>query len=146
MSIEQQISELRDAIVHLTAAIKAQPVTPVTSAPVVASPIMAPAMPPAPIAPPPPAPVPPPVTVSAAPVMPPPPTFAAAPAPAPTGPVLPFSDSKGLIEYVMAAYKAMGPTKGAGIQGVLVGMGLANINDVQPAQYADFHAKVEELK
>ena len=140
MSLEQQISELRDAIVHLTAAIKAQPVTPVTSAPVVAAPIMAPAMPPAPIAPPPP------VTVSAAPAMPPPPTFTAAPAPASTGPVLPFSDSKGLIEYVMAAYKAMGPTKGAGIQGVLVGMGLANINDVQPAQYGDFYAKVEALK
>jgi hypothetical protein len=61
-------------------------------------------------------------------------------------PAVPFSDSKGLIEYVMAAYKEMGPTKGAGIQGVLVGMGLANINDVQPAQYGDFYAKVEALK
>jgi hypothetical protein len=138
MSLEQQISELRDAIVHLTAAIKAQPVTPVTSAPVVAAPIMVPAMPPAPIAPPPP------VTVSVAPVMPPPPTFTAAPAP--SGPVVPFSDSKGLIEYVMTAYKAMGPAKGAGIQGILTSMGLTNINDVQPVQFGDFYAKVEALK
>ena len=145
MSIEQQISELRDAIVHLTAAIKAQPVTPVTSAPVPAPASMtAMEIASAPFV----APVPPPVTVSAAPatVMPPPPSFTAAPAPAPSGPVLPFSDSKGLIEYVMAAYKAMGPTKGAGIQGVLTGMGLVNINDVQPAQYGDFYAKVEALK
>jgi hypothetical protein len=159
MSIEQQISELRDAIVHLTAAIKAQPVTPVTSAPVPApapmtameiasAPFVAPVVtfgkPPVTVAEP--APVPPPVTVSAAPVMPPPPTFTAAPAPEVATNVLPFSDSKGLIEYVMAAYKAMGPTKGAGIQGVLVGMGLANINDVQPAQYGDFYVKVEALK
>jgi hypothetical protein len=149
MSIEQQISELRDAIVHLTAAIKAQPVTPVTSAPIATNhpaPVVTFGKPPVTVAEP--TPVPPPVTVSAAPatVMPPPPSFTAAPAPAPSGPVLPFSDSKGLIEYVMAAYKAMGPTKGAGIQGVLTGMGLVNINDVQPAQYGDFYAKVEALK
>jgi hypothetical protein len=149
MSLEQQISELRDAIVHLTAAIKAQPVTLVTSVPapapmtameIASAPFVAPVPQPipAPVAA---APVPPP-----APVMPPPPSFTAAPAPAPSGPVLPFSDSKGLIEYVMAAYKAMGPTKGAGIQGVLVGMGLANINDVKPEQFGDFYAKVEALK
>jgi hypothetical protein len=146
MSIEQQISELKDAIVSLTAALVAKSAPTVTiSAPAPTPVVAAPVFPPA-VAPPVAAPVPPPAPVAAAPVMPPPPSFTAAPTPAPSGPVLPFSDSKGLIEYVMAAYKAMGPTKGAGIQGVLVGMGLANINDVQPAQYGDFYAKVEALK
>jgi hypothetical protein len=149
MSLEQQISELRDAIVHLTAAIKAQPVTLVTSAPVPApAPLTAATASAIPNATPPiPASLPPVATpVAPAPVMPPPPSFTAAPAPAPSGPVLPFSDSKGLIEYVMTAYKEMGPTKGAGIQGVLVGMGLTNINDVKPEQFGDFYAKVEALK
>lgn len=146
MSLEQQITELRDAIVHLTAAIKAQQVTPVTSAPVtevhfgrfpptVAEPVAAGPYPPTPAVPAPPV---------AAPVMPPPPSFEAAPAPA--IPAAPFTDGKGLIAYVMAAYKDMGPVKGAGIQGVLTGMGLSNVNDVQPAQYAEFFAKVEALK
>jgi hypothetical protein len=139
MSLEQQISELRDAIVHLTAAIKAQPVASVTSAPapspvIAAPPVVAVAgpYPPTPAVP--------------APVMPPPPSFTTAPAPAPTGPVAPFSDGKGLIAYVMAAYTSMGPAKGAGIQGVLSSMGLTNVNDVQPAQYGDFYSKVEALK
>ena len=94
---------------------------------------------PAPVAAPAPAPV-----VAPAPVMPPPPTFAAAPAPVATG--APFSDPKGLIDYVMGAYKLMGPQKGSGIQSLLTGMGYANINDVKPESYGQLYAGIEALK
>jgi hypothetical protein len=46
----------------------------------------------------------------------------------------------------MGAYKSMGAAKGSGIQGVLTGLGLANINDVKPEQYAALYAGVEALK
>lgn len=83
--------------------------------------------------------------VAAAPAMPAPPTFAApVAAPAPTG--APFSDPKGLIDYVMGAYKALGLQKGALIQGVLTGLGYQNINDVKPEHYAALHTGVEALK
>lgn len=86
-----------------------------------------------------------PAPVAAAPAMPAPPSFVApAPAPAPTG--APFSDPKGLIDYVMGAYKALGPQKGAQIQGVLTGLGYQNINDVKPEHYAALHTGVEALK
>ena len=86
-----------------------------------------------------------PAPVAAAPAMPAPPTFVApAAAPAPTG--APFSDPKGLIDYVMGAYKALGPQKGAMIQGVLTGLGYQNINDVKPEHYAALHTGVEALK
>jgi hypothetical protein len=65
-------------------------------------------------------------------------------APAPTG--VPFTDGKGLIGYVMDAYKAMGPQKGAQIQTVLTGLGYNNINDVKPEHYAALFAGVETLK
>jgi hypothetical protein len=51
-----------------------------------------------------------------------------------------------LIDYVMGAYKALGPQKGAQIQGVLTGMGYQNINDVKPEHYAALHNGVEALK
>lgn len=73
------------------------------------------------------------------------PTFAA-PAPALTTTTAPFSDAKGLVDYVMAAYKTMGPEKGAGIQSILVGLGYQNINDVKPEHYAELHKKIEALK
>jgi hypothetical protein len=76
----------------------------------------------------------PPVAVAAAPV-------AAAPVAA-----APFTDGKGLIAYVMDAYKAMGPAKGAQIQGVLTGLGYANINDVKPEHYGTLYAGIEALK
>ena len=78
--------------------------------------------------------------------MPAPPTFVA-PAPvaaAPSG--VPFADGKGLIDYVMGAYKALGPQKGAQIQGVLTGLGYQNINDVKPEHYAALHTGIEALK
>ena len=83
--------------------------------------------------------------VVAAPAMPAPPTFAT-PAPAQVLQGAPFTDGKGLLDYVMSASKAMGAAKGAGIQGVLTSLGLANINDVKPEQYAALYAGVEALK
>jgi hypothetical protein len=81
--------------------------------------------------------------------MPAPPAFMAAPvaAPAPAAFIVaPFTDGKGLIDYVMSAYKALGAAKGANIQGVLTGMGYQNINDVKPEHYAALFAGVEALK
>jgi hypothetical protein len=81
----------------------------------------------------------------AAPVMPAAPTFEPA---CPTHDVAkaPFTDGKGLIDYVMTAYKEMGAEKGAKIQGVLVEMGLQNVNELRPTEYDAFYAKVEALK
>jgi len=70
---------------------------------------------------------------------------AAAPAPAPTGPAAPFTDGKGLMEYVMGKYRHLGPVKGGMIQNVLSEIGCKNINEVQPAQYGVFYAKVEAI-
>jgi hypothetical protein len=86
--------------------------------------------------------------VAAAPAMPAPPSFVA-PAPVVQVPVqggAPFSDGKGLIDYVMGAYKALGAAKGAGIQNVLVGLGYQNINDVKPEHYGALFAGIEALK
>ena len=77
--------------------------------------------------------------------MPAPPAFTA-PAPVAAFTGAPFSDSKGLIDYVMSAYKALGPQKGAQIQQVLTGLGYQNINDVKPEHYGALHAGVEALK
>jgi hypothetical protein len=63
---------------------------------------------------------------------------------APTG--APFSDPKGLIDYVMSAYKALGAAKGSNIQGVLVSLGYQNINDVKPEHYGQLFAGIEALK
>jgi hypothetical protein len=134
MSLESKIEALTAAVVALTAKLESSnvaapaPVAP-TPAPVVqAAPVAAPVVEaPAPVA--------------AAPAMPAPPSFAA---PAATG--APFTDGKGLIDYVMGAYKALGPQKGAQIQGVLTGMGYQNINDVKPEHYGALFTGVEALK
>lgn len=86
----------------------------------------------------------------AAPAMPAPPAFVApapvtAPAPQASGGA-PFTDGKGLIDYVMSAYKALGPQKGASIQAVLTQLGYANINDVKPEHYGSLFAGIEALK
>ena len=100
-----------------------------------------------------------PAPVAPAPAMPAPPVFtpaapiptvtavAAAPTTATVSPSekAPFSDAKGLIDFVMASYKALGPQKGAGIQGVLTGLGYQNINDVNPAHYDALFAGVKAL-
>jgi hypothetical protein len=129
MSIEQNLAALTAAVIELTAALRAGATTvPQAAAPV--APVMQ-------------APVAPQFTAPAAPQMPAPPTFAM---PAPAAPSAPFADGQGLIAYVMDAYKSMGPTKGAGIQGVLTSIGVANINDVKPEQYGALFAGVEALK
>ncbi len=131
MSLEQNISDLTAAVTALTAAIIAKAgasTVPQAAAPVAQQ--FAPAVAPAPTA------------------MPALPTFAAAPAPAAAAPVqgAPFTDGQGLIQYVMGAYKDMGPTKGALIQGVLTGLGYQNINDVKPEHYGALFQGVETLK
>ena len=142
MSLELKIEALTAAVTALTAQLQAgnvaapapvaptpAPVVQAAPAPVAAAPVAAPA----------------PAPVAAAPAMPAPPAFVnPAPAPAATG--APFSDPKGLIDYVMGAYKALGPQKGAMIQGVLTGLGYQNINDVKPEHYAALHTGVESLK
>ena len=134
MTIEAKLDALTAAINNLAAAYGNKQ----ASAPVIhgvpAIPVQQPAAPPVAAAP-------------AAPPMPPMPVFTmpAAAAPVATAPTVPFTDAKGLLGYVMESYKAMGPAKGAGIQGVLTSLGVANINEVKPEQYVAFHAGVEAL-
>ena len=138
MSLEAKIEALTQAVVALTAKLESANVAapaPVAQAP---APVAAPAplVQPAAAAP-----------VAAAPAMPAPPAFVApAPAAAPVASGAPFTDGKGLIDYVMGAYKALGPQKGAQIQNVLVGLGYQNINDVKPEHYGALFAGVEQLK
>lgn len=130
MSIEKTISDLTTAVNALTAALNQRAgatTVPQAPAPVAAAPQFT-------------APAP-------APTMPALPTFAAAPAPAaPVTQAAPFADGPGLIAYVMGAYKDMGPTKGAQIQGVLTQLGYQNINDVKPEHYGSLYQGVEALK
>lgn len=133
MSLESKIEALTVAVIALTAKMESGTVTPAAT-PVVAAPT--------PVA----------ASVVAAPVpvaaMPAPPAFVA-PVAAPAAPVAagaPFTDGKGLIDYVMASYKALGAVKGANIQSVLTGLGYQNINDVKPEHYAALFAGVEALK
>ena len=134
MSLESKIEALTAAVQALTAKLESGNVAP--AAPVAPAP--APVVKAAPV-------VVAPAPVIAAPAMPAPPVFVApvaAPAPAPSM----FTDPKGLIDYVMGAYKALGPQKGASIQGVLVGLGYQNINDVKPEHYGDLFNGIEALK
>lgn len=138
MSLESKIEALTAAVVALTAKLESTNVAP--AAPVVnpntvtISAAPAPASAPASVAAP-------------APAMPAPPSFVA---PAPAAPAAtggaPFSDPKGLIDYVMSSYKALGPQKGAEIQKVLTNLGYGNINDVKPEHYGALFAGVEALK
>lgn len=140
MSLEANIQTLTAAVSQLTAVLQSQGV----SVPQTAAPVQQAA--PAPVA----------VPVQQPVQMPSPPTFAVtppAPAPAPVvaapaAPVsvCPFSDTNGLIQYTMSAYQAMGPQKGAGIQGVLQQLGYVNINDVKPEHFGQFYQAVEALK
>lgn len=132
MSIEQKISELTAAVTALTAALNQRagaPTVPQATAPV-AQQIAAPQQ------------------QAPAAQMPALPSFATAPTPAAAAPVqgAPFTDGPGLIQYVMGAYKEMGPTKGAQIQGVLTQLGYNNINDVKPEHYGSLFQGVEALK
>jgi hypothetical protein len=132
MSLENKIEALTAAVLALTAKLESSNVAP--AAPVAPAP--APVVEVAPV-----------VTAPVAPVMPAPPAFVTpAPAPAPVAGGAPFSDGKGLIDYVMSAYKALGAAKGSQIQNVLVSLGYQNINDVKPEHYGALFAGVEALK
>jgi len=137
MSLEAKIEALTQVMTRIAVALESANVAPVEQVvqapqPVVQAPVIVAAPAPAPVAAP-------------APVMPAAPTFIApAPVAAPVG--APFNDGKGLIEYVMTAYKAMGAEKGAQIQGVLSTLGYSNINDVKPEHYSALYAGVEALK
>jgi hypothetical protein len=71
---------------------------------------------------------------------------APSPEPAPTQSATPFTDHQGMINYVMAAYKDLGPQKGAGIQDVMATIGLVNINDAKPGDYDALYQGIESLK
>jgi hypothetical protein len=134
MSLELKIEALTQAVIALTAKLESSNVAP--AAPVAPAP--APVVQVAPVVA---------APVVAAPAMPAPPAFVApAPAPTPVAGGAPFSDGKGLIDYVMGAYKALGAAKGSQIQTVLTGLGYSNINDVKPEHYAQLFAGVEALK
>jgi hypothetical protein len=142
MSIEAKIEALTAAIVTLTAKLESSNVAPAapvapTPAPVVqAAPITVTVVDPVPVVV---------APVVTAPAMPAPPSFIApVVAPAPAG--APFSDAKGLMDYVLASYKAMGQEKGAMIQGVLTTLGYQNINEIKPEHYSALYAGVEALK
>lgn len=140
MSLEAKIQELIEAVCRLTDAINADKTTIVAPAVEVVQPVVTPAPVASPVVQPVPV-----VEPAPAPVMPAPPSFVApAPLVAPAG--APFTDGKGLIDYVMSSYKALGAEKGAKIQGVLIGLGYQNINDVKPEHYAALFAGVEALK
>ena len=132
--LEVKIEELTRVIEDLIHVIRTtgKTVDPVPSKP---TPVKAPIETPAP------APV-----VEAAPVMPAAPTFEPVVEAAPAGNAAPFTDGKGLIDYVMTIYKELGTEKGAKIQGVLTEMGLQNVNELRPPEYDAFYAKVEALK
>lgn len=141
------IQSLIEALPHDAKTAVAEVVT--VSAPAPVAPAPAPVVKAAPVVEP--APVTKPVVESApvvaTPQMPAPPVFVApAPAVAPVVTGAPFSDGKGLIDYVMGAYKALGATKGAQIQNVLVSLGYQNINDVKPEHYGQLFAGIEALK
>jgi hypothetical protein len=138
MSLEAKIDALTAAVVALTAKLESSNV----AAP--APQVITSAAPAASVTLTVPAPVAAPVPVVA---MPAPPSFApVAPAPAPAPAGAPFSDPKGLIDYVMSSYKALGPQKGAQIQNVLTTLGYQNINDIKPEHYGALFAGVEALK
>ena len=144
MSIENQIAALTAAVIELTNVIKTKSGNVTAPAPVAQpAPLVVPT-PVAPVA----APV---VAVAPVPVMaspsnmPAPPTFAPVAASTPVASA-PFTDGKGLIDYVMGAYKGMGAQKGAMIQTVLTGLGYQNINDVKPEHYGALFQGIEALK
>ena len=85
-----------------------------------------------------------PAKVEAAPI----PTVVVAPVVVPAAPVAtcPITNGKELMDFVMSAFKSMGPEKGARIQEVLQSIGCAAINEVRPDQYAALHAGIEALK
>lgn len=95
------------------------------------------------------------VAVPTTPVMPPAPflggsLFSPAPVATQVSPVnvtaAPFTDHKGMLKFVMDTYQSLPPAQGAKIQDVLLSLGIKNINDVKPEQYAALASGVNALK
>lgn len=139
MSLEAKIELLTEAVTRLIDALNSQTTIVAPSAPAPQPQPVKEAVPvveEVPVAP---------AAPTPAPAMPAPPVFVAPVVEAaPTG--APFTDGKGLIDYVMSAYKAMGAEKGARIQNVLVSLGYQNINDVKPEHYGALFQGIEALK
>lgn len=140
MSLEIAVQNLTAEIISLRQllqsqsgnAVQAQP-APVATVPAFTPPVATPV---AQFAPPAAAPVfTPPAAVAA-------PAVVAAPAPG----ACPIVDQKTLVEYVMDAYKTLGPQRGAAIQGVLNNCQVQSINECRPEHYAYIHQCVEQLK
>jgi hypothetical protein len=130
MSLEAKIEQLTAAVIAMTEVFRQGAALAEPTA--VAAPVVA-AAPVAPIA----------VPVFAPPAA---PVFAAPAAPV-AAPVVavPFSDGKGLLEWVMKKYQALGPVRGAEIQNILVSLGYQNINDVRVESYSALFTAVEAL-
>jgi hypothetical protein len=81
------------------------------------------------------------------------PAAAPAPAPEPTpepvaqaAPAARWASQAEVNAYVMAAYKEMGPEKGAQIGNVLQQMGIKAVTELTPTNYEQFFSAVEALK
>lgn len=76
-----------------------------------------------------------------------PPAFAA-PDPAPATVQLPFSDTAGFTQYLIASFQkleAKAPGTGGKIQLVIESIGCKNVNEVQPGSWASVYTEVEKL-
>lgn len=62
-----------------------------------------------------------------------------------TVPACPITDAKGMTDFVMSSYKALG-SRGAEIQNVLQSIGCSAINEVRPDQYPALYAGIQALK
>jgi hypothetical protein len=78
-------------------------------------------------------------------VMPAAPVFTPVPAPAVSTEAPAFASKQALMDFVMGSYRTMGAEKGAKIQDVLVSLGYANINDVDPSKWGDLKHGIEAL-
>lgn len=71
----------------------------------------------------------------------------ATPAAAPAAPVeVPFNDAQTMTQYVLNVYREIGPQRASGIQAVLNQIGVVNINDVKPEQYAQLYTGIEAVR
>lgn len=127
--------EVNNKVMQDPAYVKPNPVVVDTKEPILAPPAPIVVMPaPMPVAPP-------------AVAMPPVPTFTPPAAPvAPLGAKAPFSDAKGLMDYLMKTYGTLGPEKGAKIQEVMKSLGANAVNEVTADKYDALFAGVEALK
>lgn len=58
----------------------------------------------------------------------------------------PFTDITGLQNYLIEAYKTLGPEKGSKIQGVVTALGCNGINEIKVEDYPVVFKQVEALK